>query len=90
MGGDHQTIRRGIERLDSATRRLAELMMDNAVGGAMKGKTMAAAGEAMGTGPTAPHPFAKAQFTGEPPKIDVSFIESAKMDEETPSESTED
>jgi molecular chaperone DnaK/molecular chaperone HscA len=28
----------------------------------MHGKTMAAAGESMGEGPTAPHPFAKAQI----------------------------
>ena len=34
--------------------------MDNAVSGAMKGRTMTAAGEKMGQGPTAPHPFAKA------------------------------
>src|SRR6266567_1092240 len=62
-GGDHRQIRAGIERLDKATRRFAELMMDDAVSGAMQGKTMAAAGESMGEGPTAPHPFAKAQIT---------------------------
>jgi Fe-S protein assembly chaperone HscA len=61
-GGDYKLIRAGIERLDKATRRFAELMMDNAVSGAMQGKTMAAAGEGMGEGPTAPHPFAKAQI----------------------------
>ena len=38
-------------------------MMDNAVSGAMQGKTMAAAGESMGEGPTAPHPFAKAEIS---------------------------
>lgn len=65
-GGDHQIIRQAIERLDKATRRFAELMMDSAVGGAMKGKTMQAAGEGMGDGPTAPHPFAKAEITGQP------------------------
>ena len=59
-GGDYTIIRQGIERVDKATRRFAELMMDAAVGGAMKGKTMNAAGEKMGEGPTAPHPFAKA------------------------------
>ena len=59
-GGDYKIIRQSIERLDKATRRFAELMMDNAVSGAMKGKTMTAAGEKMGQGPTAPHPFAKA------------------------------
>jgi molecular chaperone DnaK/molecular chaperone HscA len=63
-GGDHRQIRAGIERLDKATRRFAELMMDNAVSGAMHGKTMEAAGESMGEGPTAPHPFAKAEITG--------------------------
>jgi Fe-S protein assembly chaperone HscA len=62
-GGDHRQIRAGIERLDKATRRFAELMMDNAVSGAMQGKTMEAAGESMGEGPTAPHPFAKAQIS---------------------------
>ena len=61
-GGDHRQIRAGIERLDKATRRFAELMMDDAVSGAMQGKTMAAAGESLGEGPTAPHPFAKAQI----------------------------
>ena len=38
----------GIERLDKATRRFAELMMDTEVMGAMKGQTMEAAGEGMG------------------------------------------
>ena len=61
-GGDHTVIRQAIERLDKATRRFAELMMDSAVGGAMTGKTMASAGESMGEGPTAPHPFAKAEI----------------------------
>jgi Fe-S protein assembly chaperone HscA len=62
MGGDYKIIRASIERLDKATRRFAELMMDMDVMGAMKGKTMGAAGESMGVGPSAPHPFAKAQF----------------------------
>ena len=62
MGGNYKTIRNSIERLDKATRRFAELMMDSAVSGAMKGKTMASAGESMGTGPSAPHPFAKAEI----------------------------
>ena len=61
-GDGYKEIREGIERLDEATRRFAELMMDNAVSGAMQGKTMEAAGESMGEGPTAPHPFAKAQI----------------------------
>jgi molecular chaperone DnaK/molecular chaperone HscA len=63
MGGQYRTIRTAIERLDKATRRFAELMMDSAVSGAMKGKTMSSAGEDMGTGPTAPHPFAKADIS---------------------------
>jgi Fe-S protein assembly chaperone HscA len=63
QGGDHRQIRDGIERLDKATRRFAELMMDNAVSGAVQGKTMEAAGESMGQGPTAPHPFAKAEIS---------------------------
>jgi molecular chaperone DnaK (HSP70) len=62
QGGDYKQIRNGIERVDKATRRFAELMMDNAVSGAMQGKTMQAAGESMGDGPTAPHPFAKAEI----------------------------
>jgi Fe-S protein assembly chaperone HscA len=63
-GGNYRQIRAGIERLDKATRRFAELMMDNAVSGAMQGKTMEAAGETVGEGPAAPHPFAKAEITG--------------------------
>jgi molecular chaperone DnaK/molecular chaperone HscA len=58
----YKAIRNGIERLDKATRRFAELMMDTEVMGAMKGHTMEEAGEGMGEGPTAPHPFAKAEF----------------------------
>ncbi len=61
-GEDYKAIRKGIERLDKATRRFAEVMMDMDVMGAMKGQTMQAAGEGMGEGPTAPHPFAKAEF----------------------------
>ena len=62
MGGNYKTIRGAIDRLDKATRRFAELMMDSAVSGAMKGKTMDAAGKSMGEGPTAPHPFAAAEI----------------------------
>jgi molecular chaperone DnaK/molecular chaperone HscA len=61
-GGDYRQIRNGIERLDKATRRFAELMMDNTLAGAMTGKTMESAGEDIGKGPTAPHPFAKADI----------------------------
>ncbi|MDP9051234.1 MAG: Fe-S protein assembly chaperone HscA [Acidobacteriota bacterium] len=63
IGGDsYRAIRQGIERLDKSTRRFAELMMDTEVMGAMKGQTMTEAGAGMGQGPTAPHPFAKAEF----------------------------
>jgi Fe-S protein assembly chaperone HscA len=62
QGADYKAIRAGIERLDKATRRFAEVMMDTEVMGAMKGQTMNAASESMGEGPTAPHPFAKAEF----------------------------
>jgi molecular chaperone DnaK/molecular chaperone HscA len=67
-GGDYKIIRQAIELLDKATRRLAELMMDSAVSGAMTGKTMDAAGESLGDGPSAPHPFAKAEFDGDVPE----------------------
>ena len=64
-GGDYKIIRKAIETLDKATRHFAELMMDAAVGGAMKGQTMAAAGDQMGKGlgqaPSAPHAFAPAE-----------------------------
>ncbi|MCU1322652.1 MAG: Fe-S protein assembly chaperone HscA [Acidobacteriaceae bacterium] len=62
QGGDYRIIRQGIDRLDKATRRFAELMMDTAVSGALQGKTMQSAGEDLGQGPTAPHPFAKADI----------------------------
>ena len=71
QGGDYRTIRKAIDTLDKATRRFAELMMDSAVTGAMKGQTVTSAGENLGTGPSAPHPFAKAQFD-EAPEIKTS------------------
>ncbi len=90
-GGDYKVIRAGIERLDKATRRFAEIMMDSAVTGALGGKTMAAAGDAlekdMGAAPSAPHGFAKAEVS-ETGADDV--IEAAEKDPETPGESTED
>jgi molecular chaperone DnaK/molecular chaperone HscA len=61
-GGNYRAIRAAIGRLDQATRRFAEVMMDTEVMGAIKGKTMDAADEGMGDAPTAPHPFAKAEF----------------------------
>jgi len=70
-GEDYRAIRVGIEKLDKATRRFAELMMDMDVMGAMKGQTMDVAKESMGEGPTAPHPFAKAEFEeDETPDVD--------------------
>ena len=85
-GTDYKIVRAAIESLDKATRRFAELMMDQAVTGAMKGQTMAGAGETMGRGlgetPSAPHAFAPAQ-------VDDS-LEIAEKDPETPGESTED
>jgi len=68
--GSYRAIRQGIERLDKATRRFAELMMDTEVMGAMKGQTMDAAGASMGEGPSAPHPFAKAEFEENEDKAD--------------------
>ncbi len=71
-GGDYKVIRKGIEQLDKHTRRFAEIMMDSAVTGALGGKTMAAAGEAlekdMGAAPSAPHGFAKAEVEESTPK----------------------
>jgi len=90
-GGEYKVIRSGIERLDKATRRFAELMMDNAVSGAMQGKTMEAAGESIGVGPTAPHPFAKAKVTSSHTDADAETrIEESTNEEATAGESTED
>jgi molecular chaperone DnaK/molecular chaperone HscA len=92
QGGDYKLIRRSIEGLDQATRRFAELMMDTAVSGAMKGKTMGAAGESMGEGPTAPHPFAKAQMLDSRSEAEAETrkIEDSINNEATAGESTED
>ena len=68
--GSYRAIRAGIERLDKATRRFAEVMMDTEVTGAMKGQTMEAAGAGMGEVPNAPHPFAKAEFDEDEDKND--------------------
>ncbi len=84
QGGDYKVIRRAIDALDKATRRFAELMMDTTLASAMKGQTMASAGENMGTGPSAPHPFAPAEIDSSAPNLLV------RADPETPSESTED
>lgn len=61
---DHRAIRTAIDALNQGTMRLAELMMDEAVSSALKGKTFDEAGEKMGEGPEAPHPFAKAEIKG--------------------------
>ncbi len=86
---DYKAIRAGIEQLDKATRRFAEIMMDTAVTGALGGKTMTAASDnidSKGTAPTAPHAFAPAEVETAP----KSLIDAAEADPETPGESTED
>ncbi len=60
-GGDHHSIRRSIDELNQATTRLAELMMDAAVGSALHGKKMDET--EMEDGPSAPHPIGKAEFS---------------------------
>jgi molecular chaperone DnaK (HSP70) len=61
-GDDYKAIRSAIDELNQATMRMAELMMDSAVASAIKGKTMSGADEELGTGPSAPHPIAPAEF----------------------------
>lgn len=61
-GEDYKAIRAAIDALNEGTMRLAELMMDSAVSGAIKGKTMTGADESIGAGPSAPHPIAPAAF----------------------------
>ena len=88
QAGDYQLIRTMIERLDKATTRFAQIMMDSAVTGAMKGQTPAQAGESMGQNlgaePSAPHAFAPAQINESNP------IAEKERDEETAGESSED
>jgi Fe-S protein assembly chaperone HscA len=62
---DYKQVRNAIETLNKATTRLAELMMDSAVTGALHGKTMQGANEEIGEGPTAPHPIAPSEFVSE-------------------------
>ena len=57
---DYKKIRTAIDALNKATTRLAELMMDSAVTSALKGKDMAKT--EIEDGPSAPHPFAPAEF----------------------------
>jgi molecular chaperone DnaK len=85
---DYKAIRAAIDALDQATRRFAEIMMDSAVTGAMRGQTPAQAGESMGQNlgatPSAPHAFAPAQID------EANTLEKLEQDPETPGESTED
>jgi molecular chaperone DnaK (HSP70) len=59
---DYKAIRTSMEALDKATRRFAELQLDDAVSSAIRGQTMTEAGDHIGDGPTAPHPFAPAEI----------------------------
>ncbi|MGI4854576.1 MAG: Fe-S protein assembly chaperone HscA [Janthinobacterium lividum] len=61
-GDEYKLIRRAIDTLDKRTHRFAELMMDTAVTSALTGQTMNDAGDKLGEGPSAPHPFAAAQI----------------------------
>jgi Fe-S protein assembly chaperone HscA len=63
---DLEVIRQATTALDKATRNFAEKMMDAAVSGAMRGKTMQAAGDDLGSNISAPHPFAKADIDESP------------------------
>ncbi len=59
---DLKLLRSATEALDKATTRFAELMMDSTLAVALHGQTMSEAGTGLGDGPTAPHPFGKAEF----------------------------
>ncbi|WP_263356540.1 Fe-S protein assembly chaperone HscA [Acidicapsa ligni] len=61
-GNDLDAIRAATTGLDQATRNLAEKMMEAAVSGAMRGKTMQTASDDLGEQVNAPHPFAPAEF----------------------------
>ncbi len=61
-GDDLKLLRAATEALDKATQRFAELMMDSTLAVALQGQTMESAGSGIGDGPTAPHPFGKAEF----------------------------
>src|SRR5256886_885132 len=54
-GDDYKTVRAAIDALNEGTMRLAELMMESAVGSALKGKDMR---QLHAEGPAAPHPIA--------------------------------
>ena len=57
---DYHAIRGAVATLNQGTMRLAELMMDSAVGAALKGKSMETAD--VGKGPASPHPIAPADI----------------------------
>jgi molecular chaperone DnaK (HSP70) len=57
---DYHVIRNAVAVLNQGTMRLAELMMDSAVGAALKGKSMETAD--VGEGPASPHPIAQAEI----------------------------
>ncbi|MBN9616905.1 MAG: hypothetical protein J0G35_15195 [Acidobacteriales bacterium] len=54
----------------------------------MKGRTMDAAGDSIGKGPTAPHPFARAEVLDA--AVETEKIKNSINDEATAGESTED
>lgn len=62
QGDDLPAIRQATEALDKATRRFAELMMEQAVSNAIQGETMESASTKLGEGPAAPHEIAPAEF----------------------------
>ena len=57
---DYQAIRTAIDALNQGTMHLAELMMESAVGAALKGQNMDTAD--VGEGPESPHPIAEAEI----------------------------
>ena len=57
---DYQAIRTAIDALNQGTMHLAELMMESAVGTALKGQNMDTAD--VGEGPASPHPIAQAEI----------------------------
>jgi len=87
-GSDLALIRAAVTQLDHATRNLAEKMMEAAVSGAMRGKTMQTASDDLDrtAGPEihAPHPFAKAEFD------DSTKIEPESKEEPEPGKSPEE
>jgi molecular chaperone DnaK (HSP70) len=82
--GDLQAIRAATTALDHATRNFAEKMMDAAVSGAMRGKTMQSAGDDLGKEIHAPHPFAKADID------DSQLPDTAKINTEPGASPEED